>query len=160
MRHTRRLVAFISGLALYSFAILIGGALTKLRLPRSLFSVFGPAGSPSQMLAESALYALPGLLLALAWAYVVLKPQRRTRRLNTAWCLGGLGLAWTGWLTYGMFYLATHPLPAGQSVTAILLSSLMPPVWGVMNGLAPLIGVLLAAWLVRRHAVDLLIAPR
>lgn len=160
MRHTRRLVAFISGFVLYSIATLSGSALTRLRLPRSYFSAFGPSGSPSQLLAESVLYALPALLLTMAWSYFVLKPQRRTRRLNTIWCLTGLGLAWMSWLTYGVFYLALHPLPPGQSITAILLSSLAPPMWGVMNGLAALIGVLLAAWLVRRHAVHLLAVAR
>jgi len=160
MGHSRRLAAFISGLMLYSVAMLISGALAELHLPREYFKVFGPEGSHAQLLGEACVYALPIFLLTLGWSYFVLRPLRRGSRPTTAWCLGGLGLAWLGWLFYGVVRLSEAPVPGDDSVAVMLLSSLEPPLWGALNGLAALCGVLIAGALAGRQAQTLLLPAR
>lgn len=153
MRQSRRLSAFISGLALYSVAMLISGPLSELHLPGPLLRLFGAQGSQGQLLGLAALYAVPAFMLALGWAYLALRPQRPGRRPKTAWCLAGLALAWLGWLFYGMVCVATEAWPGQPSVAEVLLSSGIPPLWGALNSLAVLAGVLIAGQLVRRQAL-------
>lgn len=153
MKHSRRIGAFASGLALYSTAVMLGGTLAGLRLPSVLSSWWGHTESLPQLLGEAAVYALPIFVLALSWSYVTLRPYRRGRWPATAWCLGGLGLAWLAWLMYGVVRAADTPPLAAVPLSTLLLSPQVPPLWGLLNGLAVLAGVLVAAALARRHAL-------
>lgn len=153
MKHSRRIGAFASGLALYSTAVMLGGTLAGLRLPLVLTSLWGHTESLPQLLAEAAVYALPIFVLALSWSYVTLRPYRRGRWPATAWCLGGLGLAWLAWLMYGVVCAADTTSLVAIPLSTLLLSPQVPPLWGLINALAVLVGVLVAAALARRHAL-------
>lgn len=151
MKHTRRLGALASGLLLYSTAVMVGGLLAGWRLPPAFLALLGPRDSLSRLLGDAAIHALPIFAMALVWSYVTLRPYRRRRQPATGWCLCGLGLAWLGWLLWGVVEAADGGLPDGLPLSTLLLSPLMPPLWGLMNTAAVLAGVLLAAALARRH---------
>lgn len=151
MRHPARLGAFVSGMALYSSAMLLVGAWAGLGLPHGLMEALGGPESLELLLVEALIFALPLFLLAFGWSYVTVRPTRRGRRPTTAWCLAGLALAWLGWLLYGAAHAAVDGLPARSSVAEMLLSPTTPPLWGLLNGLAVLLGVLIAGALVRRQ---------
>jgi hypothetical protein len=153
MRHPARLGAFLSGAALYSVAVMLGGSLADRGLPAGLAAQLGQPESLQQLFGESLLVAMPIFLMALAWSYVTVRPYRRGRRPPTAWCLGGLAMAWLGWLFYGAAYAAAEGLNGPDTWMALLLSPRQPPLWGLLNALAVLLGVLLAGVLARRHAL-------
>ncbi|MDC6167132.1 hypothetical protein [Paucibacter sp. XJ19-41] len=153
MKHSRRIAAFASGLALYSTAVMLGGSLAGLRLPLGLTALWGHSESLPQLLAEATVYALPIFALALSWSYVTLRPYRRGRWPATAWCLGGLGLAWLAWLLYGVVCAAETTSLVAMPLSTLLLSPQVPPLWGLLNGLAVLVGVLVAGVLARRHVL-------
>jgi hypothetical protein len=149
MWQSRYFGAFISGLALYSAGMLLTGALPG--GPRPL-----DYNEPlPQLLGETAAQAVLLFVLAMGWAYLTLRPYRRSRRQTTAWCLGGLGMAWLGWQFYGLLSFAVINPPApGLPVDLLLLSSLVPLLWGVLSGLAVLAGILLVRLLLERHAAS------
>jgi hypothetical protein len=151
MRHPARIGAFFSGLALYSTAMLLVSAGTGVRLPALMVDTLGGPDSLELLLGEALLFALPLFLLALAWSYVTVRPRRRGRPPTTAWCLAGMALAWLGWLLYGAAHAAVDELAVQHSVAELLLSPATPPLWGLLNGLAVLLGVLIAGMLVRRQ---------
>jgi hypothetical protein len=150
MLHTRRIGAFFSGLALYCAAMLMSRLLAELLGPNDLFYVFGGRDSASRIMGESLVYALPVFVLALGWSYLTVRPQRRGRRPTTGACIWGMGVAWLGWLFYGVFAAAQMPHYSSLSLTAMLLSSLVPPLWGLLNMVAALAGVVTAGSLARR----------
>lgn len=150
MLHSRRIGAFFSGLALYSAAMLMSGLMAELFGPSDFFYLFGSQDSASRIVGESLIYALPVFLLALGWSYLTVRPQRRGRRPTTGACMWGMGLAWLGWLFYGVLAAAQMPHYSSLPLTAMLLSSLVPPLWGVLNMVAALAGVIAAGTLVKR----------
>jgi hypothetical protein len=153
MRHPVRLAAFCSGLALYSAAVMVGGSLAELAWRSGLPARLGQPESLQQLFGEALLVALPIFLMALAWSYVTVRPYKRGRRPPTAWCLGGLAMAWLGWLFYGAAYAAAEGLHGPDSWLGVLLSPQSPPLWGLLNAVAVLLGILLAGVLARRHAL-------
>ena len=151
MRSPARIGAFVSGLALYSTAMLLVAACAGLGLPVMMVDALGGPDSLELLFGEALLFALPLFLLALVWSYLTVRPTRRGRRPTTAWCLAGLALAWLGWLLYGAAHAAVDGMPVRQSLAELLLSPATPPLWGLLNGLAVLAGVLIAGALVQRQ---------
>ncbi len=146
MWQSRHFGAFISGLALYSAGMVLTGALPGGARPLDYNEPL------PQLLGETAAQAVLLFVLAVGWAYLTLRPCRRGRRLTTAWCLGGLAMAWLGWQFYGLisFTLINPPAP-GLPVNLLLVSSLVPLLWGVLSGMAVLAGILLVRLLLERN---------
>lgn len=155
MRHSARLGSFVSGLTLYSAAMLLAGALAGRGLPSELLSSLGEPESLSQLLGEALIYALPMFLLALGWSYVTVRPTRRGRRPTTGWCVAGLALAWLVWVFYGAFDAAAGGGSSEASLAVKLLSPLEPPLWGGLTGPAVLLGVLVAGSLINKRQAAL-----
>lgn len=151
MKNTRRLGAFTSGLALYCLAIGLSTLLADLRLPREVYGLLGGRHSLSVIVGEALAIAVPVFAFALAWAYLSLRPLRLGRRLAMRCYLGGLALAWLGWLIYGAVYFDRYPRTANLPISGLLLSSVIPPVWGLFNTLAVLAATLLAGSQLRRR---------
>lgn len=152
MRNMRRLGAFCSGLILYSAAVGLSRTLDDLRLPRGVYALFGGRGSLPVVVGEALAIGLVLFVMALAWSYVTVKPPKRGRRPTTAWCVGGLGLAWLAWLVYGAIDFSLAPQMSSQPLLTLLLSSSAPPLWGLLNIVGVLTGALMAGSLARRFS--------
>ncbi|CAN5272224.1 hypothetical protein BH11PSE10_BH11PSE10_18860 [soil metagenome] len=153
MRNVRRAGAFFSGVILYSGAVVLSSFLASLRWPSSVYHTIGARSSLPVVIGEASLIALLLFVISLIWCSATIRPGgplRRGHRPTTAWCLGGLGLAWLGWTIYGAVYFSLHPRSYSQPLTNLLLSSLTPPLWGVLNTVGVVGGGLLAGVLARR----------
>lgn len=147
----RRFGALVSGLLLYFVVMLVVLQLAQLPSPSSLFAPLGLRPGLPVELAGAVLLALPVLLLALPWSYLTLRPQqRRGRQPFTAWCVTGLLIAWLGWLIYGLISASQSSSLTELPLHTLLLSSRTPPLWGVLNALAALLGVALGGRLAAR----------
>lgn len=151
MRYSlRRPGALISGLALYCVVMLLVSALASLPSPAPLLSQFGLNATLPRDICTAALLAAPVFALSLFWSYLTIRPTQRGRRPTTGWCLGGVLAAWTGWLMYGLVHASETSALAELPLSTILLSSTLPPLWGLLNVVAALLGVLLAGKLAKR----------
>jgi hypothetical protein len=152
MRKMRPTAAFVSGLFLYSTAVWIGGRLASLPLPPEYVEALGGRYSSLFISTESVVIAVVMFGLALGWAFVTVRPWRPGRRPTTIACMTGIGCAWLGWVVYGAFDASAAVLPDSMPVGNWLLSSEMPPLWGVLNIMAIIAGVVFAGSLARRFA--------
>lgn len=148
----RRLGALLSGLVLYCVVMLLVSSLASMPSPIALFRQLGVHAALPQELGAAILLALPVLALALPWSYFTVRPLRRGRRPTTAWCATGLLLAWLGWLIYGLIHASQSSRLSELPLRTLLLSSEVPPLWGLLNGLAALIGVILGGRIAARIA--------
>jgi len=148
MRSSRRIRAFVSGLLLYGSALGLAVLLSALPWPNAITGALGGSGSFGALLAQAGLTACLLFGLALCWAYLSLR--RQGRRATTAWCVGGLGLAWFIGLLFGVFQLSMDAANYQPSIGSVLLSATVPPLWGVLNVLALLAGILMAGRLANR----------
>jgi hypothetical protein len=149
MKNVQRIVAFVSGLALYNALVFVGGFLAALPIPRAYFAWFGQHTVLALLLEEAIVFALPVFFLALAWSYLTIRPFRSAWWPATKWCFGGFAFAWFAWLAYGLASLVANPVPNQFPFGTLLLSFLIPPVWGILNTLAAPCGVLLGGSLAR-----------
>ena len=149
MKSTHRIVAFVSGLALYNAIILVGGFLAAVAVPQAYFAWFGQNKALALVLEEAIVFALPVFLLALFWSHLTVRAFRGAWRQATKWCFGGLAFAWLAWLVYGLAQLAANPVSNQFQLPTLLLSLLVPPLWGILNVLAAPCGVLLGGALAR-----------
>lgn len=150
MRIERRLGALLSGILLYGSVIALSGELADWPLLRGFYDVLGGRGSLAVAAGEAGVIAGLVLLLSLLWSYLTLQGLRFGRGSVTTWFFGGLGAAWLGWLAYGVVDFALNPVVSQLPVGVLLLSSARPPLWGILNPAALLLGVLLARSLVYR----------
>jgi len=128
----------------------LSSLLADLRLPQEAYAALGGRNSTLVQFCEAFAIALVLLLLSLVWSYVTVRPPRKSRHTTTSWLLSGIGLAWLGWLIYGVFYFALHPRNYSQGMGALLLSSAAPPLWGLLNIVAVVSGAVLAGVLARK----------
>lgn len=151
MRDARRVGAFFSGLILYCAAIGCGILLARVSLPDAVYKSLGGRDSLATVLSEAAVIGLLLFLLALVWSYLTVRPRAKSksRHTTTAWCLSGLGLAWLGWLIYGVVNFALNPLGAQTPMSALLFSADVPPLWGLLNVVAVVSGAVVAGMLAR-----------
>jgi hypothetical protein len=152
MRSARRFGAFVSGLLLYSTVICVSGVLAEQQLPRELASLLGGHSSGLSIFVTASAIALLMFAMAVGWSYVTVRPKRHGRRPTTSWCVAGIMTAWLGWVVYGALELSVAPRASSMPVGSWLLSSDMPPLWGVLNTLAVVAGAVLAGSLARRFA--------
>lgn len=147
MRSVRRVGAFSSGFLLYSSVMGLSSVLAKVRLPVQVYALLGGRTSVLAVVLEAIVIALLMALVALVWAHLTVVPRgplRRGHRPTTGWCVSGVAVAWLSWTIYGAINFSLNPKIYGQPLYALLLSSIVPPLWGVLNVLAVLAGVLLA----------------
>ncbi|WP_397534808.1 hypothetical protein [Roseateles sp.] len=147
----RRLGALLSGLLLYCVVMLFVSTLAALPSPAPLLSHLGLRAMLAQEIGAATLLATPVFGLALVWSYVTIRPSQRGRRPTTAWCLGGLCLAWLAWLFYGLVHASENSALGELPLSTLLLSSSVPPLWGVLNMLAAMLGVIQAGTLAKRR---------
>ncbi len=143
----RRLGALLSGMLLYCVVMLCVSTLAALPSPAPLLSQLGLRALLAQEIGAALLLAMPVFGLALVWSYLTIRPRQRGRRPTTAWCLGGLCLAW---LFYGLVHASENSALGELPLSTLLLSSSVPPLWGVLNVLAAMLGVVQAGTLARR----------
>lgn len=149
MRSSRRIRAFVSGLLLYGSALGLAVLLSALPWPTAITGALGGSGGFGALLAQAGLTACLLFGLALCWASLSLR--RQGRRAKTAWCVGGLGLAWFVGLLFGVVQLSMDAANYQPSISSVLLSSTVPPLWGALNVPALLAGILLAGRLAKRE---------
>ncbi len=149
MHDARRAGAFFSGLFLYCAAIGCASVLADIHLPRAIAARFGGRDSLSVVGFEALCLALLVFLGSLPWAYLSVKPARKSRRTSTPWFLSGIGLGWLGGLLYGTFYFALNPR-SFESMSRLLLASDAPPLWGLLNVVAVICAAVLADKLAKR----------
>ena len=143
MRTTRRVWAFVSGALLYLAALSLAQALAASPWPPALLDGLGGSGSLGALLGQSLLIAALLSSLALVWAYLTVRPMRgQSRSPTTAWCLAGMVLAWLLALIAGVIELSANTAGYQPSLSSLLLSSTVPPLWGLLNVLAVLAGIL------------------
>ncbi|WP_310387143.1 hypothetical protein [Roseateles sp.] len=115
--------------------------------PHTLFS----RGSFGTLLAEAGAIALLLFGIALVWGYFTVRSPKLGRRPTTAWCLAGLGLAWFVWLLIGVFQWSDIEAVDEQSFRVMLFSATQPPLWGLLNTIALLLGLGLAGVLAAKQ---------
>lgn len=155
MKAARRSVAFFSGLLLYCFGAGAAMKYASTGLPRQVYVQLGGRNSLPVMLGEAVAIALVLFTVALIWAYVTLRPQRRRHRPYIAWMMSGVGAAWAGWLVYGAFSFALKPRAYSAPLQSLLLSSNAAPLFGALNIFAVIAGVWLAGYLAKRRQLKL-----
>lgn len=147
MRSARRFAAFASGILLYGTAILASTLVDKDVLMTPMRSFI--SARVLAMLAAAAVTALMVFIIAFAWTFVTLRPRQGDRRLLTTWCIGGIVLAWMISMVIGLFMLALQPADHRPDLPGLLLSSGVPPLWGLLNVLGVFGGALLASLMAR-----------
>jgi len=154
MRSVRRLGAIFSGLLLYSSVMGLSSALAKVRLPIQIYAPLGGRTSMLAVILDATVIALLMALLALVWSHITVVPRgplRRGHRPTTSWCVAGVAFGWLAWTIYGAINFSINPRTYVQPLYALLLSSNVPPLWGVLNVVAVLGAVLLAGHWAKRE---------
>jgi hypothetical protein len=155
MKAARRSVAFFSGLLLYCFGAGAAMKYASTGLPRQVYAQLGGRNSLQVVLGEAIAVALLLFVIALVWAYLTLRPQRRRHRPYVAWMMSGVGVAWAGWLIFGAFSFALKPRAYSAPLQSMLLSSNAAPLFGALNIFGVVGGVWVAGALAKRRQMQL-----
>ncbi|WP_144006813.1 hypothetical protein [Pelomonas sp. KK5] len=158
MRDMRRVGAFVSGLFLYVTALVCASMLGGVQVPRELAKRLGGRDSVQFVLIVALAIALVVFLLALVWSSLALRLPPKSRRPVNAWFYGGIGVAWLVGLVYGAINFALVPR-SYQTISTLLLSSNVPPLWGVLNILAVIGASLIGGGVARRLAGRRVLRP-
>lgn len=150
MKYARRWLAWSSGVVLYGVVIVASRFVSDSSVPGDFASRFAETGSFGLAFGEAAVVAVFVFVLALAWAYLTLRPYRRGRRVFTQWCLVGLACGFLGAFMVTLFDAPDRAAAGAAEMALLLLSPNEPPLWGILNLLAAPCGVWLAGTLVRR----------
>jgi len=148
MQSARRFFSFLSGIALYTSAMVASNVLTTISLPRSWVLVSGRSDTMMALAWKACLLALPLVVLATIWVNITLRARQRSRKHVVAWLFGGLVTGWLGWLMYGFIVFAVQTGERTWPVAAMLFSSNIPPLWGLMNTAGIFLGALIGLWAV------------
>lgn len=148
MQSGRRFFTFLSGIALYTSAIVLSNVLSTITLPRSWVLIAGRSDTMIAQAWKASLLALPLLLLAALWVNVTLRARQRSRKHVVSWVFGGLVAGWLAWLMYGFVVFGVQTAERTSTVAAMLFSSKLPPLWGLMNTVGIFLGALIGLWLV------------
>jgi hypothetical protein len=132
-------------LLLYGVCWTLAWLLADIRLSADVFPhVLVSRGSFGAVLSEAGAIALLLFVIALVWAYLTVRSPKLGQRPTTSWCLTGLSLAWFAWLLMGVFKLSDVQSVGEHSIGVLLLSATQPPLWGLLNILALLMGAIIA----------------
>jgi len=148
MQSARRFFSFLSGIALYTSAMVASNVLATIPLPRSWVLVSGRSDTMMAQAWKACLLALPLVVLAAIWVNITLRARQRSRKHVVAWLFGGLVTGWLGWLMYGFIVFAVQTGERTWPVAAMLFSSNIPPLWGLMNTAGIFLGALIGLWAV------------
>ncbi|MEJ6001992.1 hypothetical protein [Paucibacter soli] len=148
MQSARRFFSFLSGIALYTSAMVASNVLATISLPRSWVLVSGRSDTMMAQAWKACLLALPLVVLAAIWVNITLRARQRSRKHVVAWLFGGLVAGWLGWLMYGFIVFAVQTGERTWPVSAMLFSSNIPPLWGLMNTAGIFLGALIGLWTV------------
>jgi hypothetical protein len=148
MQSARRFFTFLSGIALYTSAMVTSNVLATISLPRSWVLVSGRSDTMIAQAWKAGLLALPLVLLAAIWVNITLRARQRSRKHVVAWLFGGLVTGWLGWLMYGFIVFAVQSGERTWPVASMLFSSHLPPLWGLMNTLGIFLGAVIGLWTV------------
>lgn len=140
MQSARRFFSFLSGIALYTSAMVASNLLSAISLPRSWVLVSGRSDTMMAQAWKAGLLALPLLVLAAIWVNITLRARQRSRKHVVAWLFGGLVTGWLGWLMYGFVVFAVQTGERTWPLASMLFSSHLPPLWGVMNTVGIFLG--------------------
>lgn len=152
MHSFRRILAFVSGLALISTVLLLAPSLSMLALPPLMTDFIGADSRVLAQLWRSALFCLPMLALAMLWTWVTLRARQRSRRQTLLWYRAGMMLAIILWYSVGFVLLASYDTRnKAWSTISLLTSSRVPPFWGLQNAGAALLGAWLGSRLLPRR---------
>jgi hypothetical protein len=155
MKAARRSIAFISGALLFSMCAGAAMKYASIGLPRHVYVSLGGRNSLPVLLGEALAIVAVLFVVALVWAYLTLRPERRRHRPYVAWMLAGVGMAWAGWLIYGAFTFALKPRSYSAPLQTMLLSSGAAPLFGSLNVFGVVGGVWLAGVLATRKQLSL-----
>lgn len=155
MKAARRSIAFVSGVLLYCFGAAAAVKYAGTGLPRQIYVQLGGRNSLPVMLGEAIAIAVVLFIVALIWAYLTLRPQRRRHKPYVAWMMSGVGAAWAGWLIFGAFTFALKPRAYSAPLQNMLLSSSAAPLFGALNIFGVVAGVWLAGRLAKRRQLRL-----
>ncbi len=155
MKAARRSIAFVSGVLLYCFGAAAAVKYASTGLPRQIYVQLGGRNSLPVMLGEAIAIAVVLFIVALIWAYLTLRPQRRRHKPYVAWMMSGVGAAWAGWLIFGAFTFALKPRAYSAPLQNMLLSSSAAPLFGALNIFGVVAGVWLAGRLAKRRQLRL-----
>lgn len=152
MISTRRAWALCSGILLYLAAWTLAWLLAEVRLPTEVFPhALVSRGSTQAVMGEAGLIASLLLGLALLWSYLTVRSPKRGRRPTVAWFFLGLGLAWFVCLLWGVYQLSEQQSSVEMPLPVLLFAANQPPLWGLLNTAALLLGVALAAFMASAH---------
>lgn len=155
MKAARRSIAFFSGALLYCFGTGAAMQYAQIGLPRQVYTALGGRNSLPVMAGEAVAIVVVLFLVALAWAYLTLRPSRRRHKPYVGWFMTGIGLAWAGWLIFGAFSFAVKPRAYSAPMQTMLLSSGAAPLFGALNVFGVLGGAWVAGNLARRKQLNL-----
>jgi MFS family permease len=151
-RDSRGLTSLCSGLLMYGVCWAVAWLLADINLPADMFPHhLLSRGSVGTVLGEAGAIALLLFVIALVWSYFTVRSPKLGRRPTTAWCLAGLGLAWFAWLLIGVFQSSDIEAVGEQSLSVMLFSATQPPLWGLLNSIALLLGLGLAGVLATKQ---------
>jgi MFS family permease len=152
MISTRRTWALCSGILLYLAAWTLAWLLAEVRLPTEVFPhALVSRGSTQAVVGEAGLIAVLLLGLAWLWSYFTVRSPKRGRRPTVGWFVLGLGLAWFVCLLVGVYKLSEQDGSLEMPLSVLLFSANQPPLWGLLNTLALLLGVALAGFFAAVH---------
>ena len=146
----RIFLAFVAGIWLYQVAVVVGGFLASIAIPKAYFAWFGRSHVELALAVfDTATFAVPiALLLAggtLA-AYRLLGPLP-LKAFMLALCLGAIS-CFAFWVALSVLFVPDLPYGVQPYPPTVLLKQLlMPPWWAVPNMLAPWLGLAFAGWL-------------
>jgi hypothetical protein len=147
--------AFISGIALVTVAVYLGGVLAALAIPQSYFDAFGGEHKKLALaIMEFVAMSLPCFLLSFVWCWLTLR-NAVTRLKMVAWCCV------TG-IVIGLVYIEVQSAITLRTLESMsnppsfisYLWRILAPVWAFPDLLAFPAGLFAAVWLVRRTRIS------
>jgi hypothetical protein len=146
--------AFISGIALVTVAVYLGGFLAAIAIPRSYFNAFGSEHKKLALaILEVVAMALPYFVLSFIWCWLTLRGAVTRLKVVALCCVTGIviGLAYTE-VQSAMMLRTLESLPNPPSFLSYLWR-VLAPVWALPNLFAFPAGLVAAVWFVRRARI-------
>jgi hypothetical protein len=147
--------AFISGIALVTVAMYLGGFLAAITIPRSYFDAFG-GGHRKLALAvlDGFAVALPFFLLSFAWCWLTLRAAVTTLKVAAWCCVAGIGIGLAVTEVQSALTLRTLEAMPNPSSFFSSLWRVLPPMRALPDLLAFPAGLIAAVWFAQRARIS------